>query len=779
MAKEIKQKIVLEGEKQYNQAIKEAQRNLRTLKSELKAETAELGRNATEQQKAEARAKSLKQQIAEQEKIVKTLKEALAQAKEQYGDNADVVQSWEQKLNNARTTLANMKNDLDGVGTSMKNAAQDAAMGTVATKSFADSIGKIADAGSAVSDKLESIFTGMVSLVKESIGAVWTDLMDLAARANQWGDIAGIWNTDAANVEKWSRAAGAATGDFNTLLSAVQKINDLNDDQQKKITDWTNISGVNYEDRWEYATKVLEALNKIGAEKGYNEQLKAVEEIFGAKRGGGVMDLLNDWKGIQEALGRFDAENGGLGLTNEQLEQMNELDIKVHTLQETWHAFIDEFEATHLAQLGLDLTGNAQVILDDLIKYLDSGDESDLEQLEKDIEAFFNRIQKALENAAGKLDEAGKKLQESDNGIVRLIGKAMSDLATALEWLSKDENIDKVVHGFEVLAGFWLAGKGVSLIGRLASFAANLKVISSFNSAGAAAGAASGASSAITSLGSGIASALAGITLTVSVAALAVPVVSALKSLIVDGKWPDYLPDPTKTSGEILAPNASKEDQQAITEAVNAGAPVSRKDALQWAVGKLTGQGRSKEEIKEEQLDPWANLPQANLGPSEGPSSPVRTARIDATPAQQAAAEAFWDVFRSGDWGENDEKFDAAWDAMEQAFQGNEGAFERLDSLLDKLIEEHSAAQHDKDYRPESWMDIPASWWQTPAGSAGGNGVTSQDLAGFRGLPAGMQAAVQRGAAAGISGIRVSLDGRTVGELVAPYVSAAIARDIG
>ena len=46
---EIKQKIVLEGEQQYKNAIKDAQRNLKTLRSELKAETAELGKNATEQ----------------------------------------------------------------------------------------------------------------------------------------------------------------------------------------------------------------------------------------------------------------------------------------------------------------------------------------------------------------------------------------------------------------------------------------------------------------------------------------------------------------------------------------------------------------------------------------------------------------------------------------------------------------------------------------------------------------------------------------------------------
>ena len=42
----IKQRIELEGEKEYNAALAEARRNLKTLRSELKAETAELGSNA-------------------------------------------------------------------------------------------------------------------------------------------------------------------------------------------------------------------------------------------------------------------------------------------------------------------------------------------------------------------------------------------------------------------------------------------------------------------------------------------------------------------------------------------------------------------------------------------------------------------------------------------------------------------------------------------------------------------------------------------------------------
>ena len=41
-----------------------------------------------------------------------------------------------------------------------------------------------------------------------------------------------------------------------------------------------------------------------------------------------------------------------------------------------------------------------------------------------------------------------------------------------------------------------------------------------------------------------------------------------------------------------------------------------------------------------------------------------------------------------------------------------------------------------------------------------------------------MAAAVQAGAAAGVSGISVQLDGERVGQLVAPYVSQGIATQV-
>ena len=79
--------------------------------------------------------------------------------------------------------------------------------------------------------------------------------------------------------------------------------------------------------------------------------------------------------------------------------------------------------------------------------------------------------------------------------------------------------------------------------------------------------------------------------------------------------------------------------------------------------------------------------------------------------------------------------------------------------------------------------DVPPGWYRDILDMIGGrkeeSGLTSEDVSGFRSLPEQMQSAVQNGASAGVAGIQVIMDGYSVGQLVAPYVSAQIARDIG
>ena len=746
MAKEIKQRIVLEGEKEYRQALKEAQRNLKTLKSELKAETAELGKNATEQQKNEAKLKSLKKQIQEQEKVVSTYRKALEEVREKYGDNEDAIARYEQQLNNARATLAGMKNELDSVGDGFRQVDAAAAAGTVATKSFADSVGKIGDVGETVASAIEGIFSGMVNTVQEAITAVWDDMMELAYRANAWSDIAGFWNTDTATIQKWSYAVQSATGDFDDLQNAVSRIN-MGD--AKKIAEASGVSSVNYQNDWDYAMAVMDAL----AGMDHAARNNAAGEIFGEKRATKVMDLLNDWKTITDKLARYDVNNGGIGMTEEQMADMSELAEKVDTLKATWDAFKSSFEAGAFGKLALDLTGNAQRILDDLIKFVDTGDDSDLKQLEKDIEEFFERIKQALEAAAGKLDEAGKKLEESDNGIVRSIGKAMQGLASALEWLSKEENIDKVIAGFDALAAFWVVGKGVKLISSITELAANLRVISSFSALSGAAGAAGSAAGGAAggTLLSTIGAALAKIVIPVSLAAITC---GPLLQRLIQGKTPE------QEEMEKRVEDAKDVGEQLKEAGVEAPSRKETAEALWNLVWTgSTGHGTNAEE---------ASRPA--IGDGNGVPSPVPRARFDLTEEQREAAEAFWDVFRKES---TDEEWTEAYEALKATFDGNESTFNRLNEWLDRLYEALGGAGS---AGLKNQTDLPATWWKNPGTS--GDAVTGSDLRAFNGLPAAMQAAVKRGAADGVSGLRVSMDGYAVGRIVAPYVSEMIARDI-
>lgn len=469
---EIKQKIVLEGEKEYSSAIKTANRNLKTLQSALKAETAELGKNATEQQKAAVKSKNLQQQIAEQEKVVKTLREALKEAQKTYADNSDEIQRWEVKLNNARTTLANMKNSLTDAGGGFVQMTSDANAAVTAANSVADSLERMGKIGDSISGSIEKAFTGAIHAVGDAVGAVWGQITDLAARSNNLVDLAGYWNTDVTMIQKYKGAVAEASGSLEDLNSLVTKINSTDN---KKIAELTGVSGANYEDRWQYAMAVMDSLSKMDPKK----RMEAGFEIFG-KGATKMFDLANDWNKVQENLDKYDPSKGGYGLTDEQLENMSDLYDKVNGLKASWQALKDMGTVQLFGNLAMDLTGNAQAILDSLLKYFnaenDEEREAALKEMEDNIVAAFERVGQAIEDGLAALGEVAGRLSESENPTVAAVGNIMGKLVEALEWLTED-NMKNAVSALEILAGFWIAGKGLTMIAKVGQFTASLATL--------------------------------------------------------------------------------------------------------------------------------------------------------------------------------------------------------------------------------------------------------------------------------------------------------------
>lgn len=807
MAKDIKRKIVLEGEKEYSAALKEAQRNLKTLRSELKAETAELGANATAQQKNETRVKSLQKQIKEQEKIVKTYQAALAEVKEKYGDNEEAVAKWEQKLNEARASLATMRNTLEETNTSlhdMANGAKDATDGlqgaakgaaetVVATKSVADALGDIADIGEGVSGAIEDIFTGMLDTVTDIAEKMWSLISETAERANGWTDTANVWGIDPQRVQQYTKALDSVGKDFSDLEGIVTKI--VYGGKGKKITELLGISDVNYIGKggeWDYAMAVMKELSDL---QGQGKNMSPIfEEIFGGKNATKAIDLVNSWESVLQGLKTFNGDESDYGLTSKEIEQMDKIWLDINRVETKFNDLKEQF-AAGLGTAAGTLLVNVEGGLDAIAKFMNAETpeerEQALEDLRKNVEEFFRKVGEILGEGVKILGEVGEELQQSDDPVVHMIGNIFTALRDALQWMV--DNQGKVKLAFEAVFGAWLLGKLGAVAGKLAEIITQIEVIKAFKGLelGAAGGAAQvGTEAAKEAAETAVVGAAAGKVVPVegagvpgwlkglSAAALGKTGLELSKELgtgiygaLYEKSNPKFTP--IETAGimdengnvipleEIVKKNSHTSSSYNFDEPEDepetpksSGGPKRKKNITGTAdAGSMAGSLPEVQEAAEEIAKAVEN---AVNGPTNG---------------QKAAAEAFWDAYR-----ENGGYEDWQMDALESAFDGQEDMLEKLIYAIDNLSKGGWADQtwRDTEDLPESWW-LDADSWRNAGNNNGG--ITSDDLANFRGLPAKVAAAAKIGTAEGISNIKVEIDGYTAGRLLAPYVSEFIAQD--
>ena len=720
---DIRQKIVLDGEKEYRAALREAQRNLRTLRSELKAETAEMGNNATAQQKNEARVKSLQKQIKEQERIVKTYRDALEEVREKYGDNEDAIAKWEQKLNDARTALANMKNSLADTGDELKGIEDSAALSAVATNSLADSLSKIGDAGEAVSSTLENLFSNTVSSIREAVSVVVEEMTAMAAKYNNVVDLAGYWNTDVNTIQKYSGAVSNVSGSLEDLNQLVTKINSVD---EKKIASLTGVSGAEYSDRWEYAMAVMDALSQMDT----LSRNSAGFEIFG-KGATKMFDLANDWQTVKDSLDEFDAEKGGFGPSEEDINRMSDLYDKINGIEEKWTRLKDTAMIKLFGDVFMNVSGNIDAILDAFNEYLNAESEEDkqaaLEKVKENIVEIFTNLKNALQEGLKLLDDLAEELKGSDDSTARALGNILEKITEALKWFADEKNWSKVEAGFKALIGVWAAGKVAAAVANISSFAAHILTIKRNPITETLFGGGKGGSPAPTTTSGGSGSSGGG--------------GGVLFGKILSG---------VAVGLGVLFKNA-------MTEQGN-------DDLVQGSDGKVYI-GQTGEEHKEAPgSDTWAvtwdpNEPQKNVDDVLLDDEPM----LKMTEAQIEAAQEYWDALRERDI----DQTETAREYLDELFGDDPATLSQLFDLMDSYINMNGVNW-------DSIEDLPAWWWTQQQGEQ----VSKSDLDRFSSLPGEMQTAVQKGAAEGVSGLSVTLDGYTVGRIVAPYVSEQIARDM-
>jgi TP901 family phage tail tape measure protein len=197
-------KIGIEGEKEFRDAIKQINDNLKVLKSEMVAVTSVYGKNNQSVEALTGRNKMLNTQIDEQRKKVEQLNKGLEECKKKYGDNSTVTQAWQKDVNYATAELNDMERELKeneaaikGYGKAQLDAAKQTKEFQRAQQALKDTLGTVVKAakiaGAAILAVLgasakaaidyETAFTGVrktVNATEEELAALSDGIRQMA-----------------------------------------------------------------------------------------------------------------------------------------------------------------------------------------------------------------------------------------------------------------------------------------------------------------------------------------------------------------------------------------------------------------------------------------------------------------------------------------------------------------------------------------------------------------------------------------------------------------------
>ena len=333
-----------------------------------------------------------------------------------------------------------------------------------------------------------------------------------------------------------------------------------------------------------------------------------------------------------------------------------------------------------------------------------------------------------------------------------------------------------VVTALEILAAFWIAGKGLQMAGTIAELAANIRTLSFFNLIGGAAGGGLGTMGETVGTTAGesflgvLKQGLPGILGAALIAAGFDWAANQRKNHKEEVRGTEeYLEKQTGSANNLLLDYILAQKELEGVDIVNAAPELAEKltQRVTDAYNALL-----ESENGEEALKAYSDWRQEKSYGNKDWIIPdymeeEETVNLDERSAE-AIAEAiqdWWDAQRNAENGLEDQ--DEAWRALEWM---QEVLGDRFGDVYEDIIQHLDQLDRDQQLGLE---DLPANWWLH--GNDTGEGITNENLTAFNALPANMEKSVAKA----VGGIRVYLDGQAVGRLVTPYVSQQIASEIG
>ena len=781
MAREIKTSLIVDGEQAFKRSINEANTSMKNLGTQLTLAQAQFKKDGDAMKLMETRSKALKGEIDQQEKIVEALEKAVQDSAKAYGENSEKTEKWQAELNRAKAKLTNLQSELtlneqglDRNGKAFDESSQHAAD----YQATLQSIGK-----NVSFETITSGIHGITGVIEGAIKKVFSfakAIRETFADAGEWADTlmtdATKYGMDVETLQAWQNAADFIDTDVSTIITARDKLGKkMKGGWKDGDIDMWQMLGIDLKDaetgKWRDKMDVMwevgETLMRMAEiDKDDVRADQYAMEVFGKS----WRDLLPLFTAGREEWEKTVASQQVV--SEERVKALGELDDANQALENSWDVTKYSFLA-ELAPVVTDVTNAVTEMLKAFNEWMDT-DEG---------KQAMNDISEAIRELFAGLKDVSFK------DAIDAVAGAIDGIKTALLWL--EEHKDDVKTALEVIAG------GFALL-KVSELALNIgKIVSGFQTlwAGAknplpslpGAGGNNGGSPTATPTGdgTGTGTGLGGGWLASKWAAFKAGLAEVMPLIAQEAA----------VIGVAIAPAvvAQKNDEARWKEELESAEAAA--DALEETLGESS---RDAEILR--------SAAQA-VGPKRKADGSYETDAtgwfLNMNPTQQAETVLqslsdpkmrgilYSDFRRYGDM-ENDSV--AGWNPwtmmmrywgmpVEDAY-GNkvteplsQGEIDELVTYIrdiyQKKVEEQTQNQDNMDTATLMSDAVAEMKVNTQSTKTASETVAGMDIKKFNGLPAELQTAAQRGTAAGVSGIRVYLDGATVGRLVAPYVNAS------
>ena len=296
--REIKTRLVVDGEQAYNRAIEDAKKSITQMGSALSLATAQFKQDGDAMKLMETRSKTLRAEIDQQNVIVKSLEGTLKDVTKRYGEDSREAEKWQTELNRAQTKLVNLQNELanNEKGLDRNGKAFESASGKA--QGFGNELSSLDriqqsttfQALNTALGNIERGFKTALSKGKEFGEYIWNMAVDSSDRYDELATEAIKLNVPVQTLRAWDTAAKKIDTDVSDISKSLVKLVNPSDQVSNALqnlgvstTKFTGEYGkygavVAQRDSIDIFWDTIEAIGKLGT---VQEQETESNKIFG------------------------------------------------------------------------------------------------------------------------------------------------------------------------------------------------------------------------------------------------------------------------------------------------------------------------------------------------------------------------------------------------------------------------------------------------------------------------------------------------------------------